>query len=141
MTAEHDRETLIAEAQWAIYELVRGIEQGAFCAPGELIARSRRVAMTAPALLDELSATVAARDEALAKVAEVETLLDCGQLRMPGCCSSCDGTGINGDETTGGQCWDCRSTGHAHGPVGVDDLGAFLGAIRRVAAGSSGVPS
>lgn len=33
----------------------------------------------------------------------------------PGCCSACGGTGNSGDDATpGGQCWDCRMTGHAH---------------------------
>lgn len=31
-----------------------------------------------------------------------------------GCCDGCQGTGISGDQQTGGKCWDCRGTGHAH---------------------------
>lgn len=33
----------------------------------------------------------------------------------PGCCASCTGTGEDVSAVeTGGKCWDCRGTGHAH---------------------------
>lgn len=31
-----------------------------------------------------------------------------------GCCPTCKGTGNDGSPDTGGQCWDCRGTGHCH---------------------------
>lgn len=31
-----------------------------------------------------------------------------------GCCTHCDGWGIDGTPETGGLCADCRGTGHAH---------------------------
>lgn len=33
---------------------------------------------------------------------------------MKGCCTGCQGTGYNGDTSTGGRCWDCRGTGCGH---------------------------
>jgi hypothetical protein len=33
----------------------------------------------------------------------------------PGCCGACDGYGRDASAPeTGGMCWDCRGTGHAH---------------------------
>jgi len=35
----------------------------------------------------------------------------------PGCCSACNGTGIDiASPETNGKCWDCYGTGHTHMP-------------------------
>lgn len=36
---------------------------------------------------------------------------------VPGCCSTCKGTGAGNDPETGGRCFDCYGTGHTHYPV------------------------
>lgn len=35
-------------------------------------------------------------------------------MRLYGCCGSCGGSGRSNDPQTGGQCWDCRGSGHLH---------------------------
>lgn len=36
-------------------------------------------------------------------------------IRRNGCCGNCDGFGVDPSAPeTGGRCWDCRGTGHAH---------------------------
>lgn len=33
---------------------------------------------------------------------------------VPGCCTSCNGSGRTYDPSTSGFCWDCQGTGHTH---------------------------
>lgn len=36
-------------------------------------------------------------------------------MKRPGCCGNCDGEGADASAPeTGGLCWDCQGTGHAH---------------------------
>lgn len=82
----------------------------------------------------ELAAAQARAEAAL-------SVLDCGQTSGErGCCSACNGTGYSGEEATGGQCSDCRATGHAHGPVTPDGIGPFIDCVRRALAGDAARP-
>jgi DnaJ-class molecular chaperone len=58
-----------------------------------------------------------------------------------GCCPTCDGTGASSDIETGGRCWDCYGTGHAHDTheLHVDQFEKPVGIITTGTIGAGGL--